>query len=385
MTVITVPVTNKKQFNDFINLPWDSHKNNPNWVPPLKLMVKQNLDVKNNPFYKHADLQCWIAYRDKKPVGRIAGILNKMHNQFHHEKLAFWGFFEVENNLATAKHLFHAVEEWANAKGMTILRGPANPSFNHECGLQISNFDSKPYFMMTQNPKYYQEIVEQLGHHKAKDMQAWLLDTQALTFHSRLKKKGDALRDAEGIVIRPINRRQYSKEVETLYEIYTEAWEKNWGFVPSSREEFFHLAKEMKSLLIPQSIWIVEVKGEPAAFGVFIPDLNQVLVKNRSGRLFPTGLLRLLWDTTINKKSINQGRIPLLGVKSKFRHLQLGALLYNNFAEKIPPLGYRFHECSWILEDNKPMQTGLHLMNAKHYKSYRVYDKPLGQNRHDHT
>lgn len=370
-----IAVKSRKHFRDFLQVPFHLHKSDPNWVPPLYMVMKNTFD-KNNPFFKNALLQSWVAYKQGKPVGRISGIINKAHNDFHHDTVGFWGFFESDNCSETTAALFKHVEEWAHQQGMTELRGPMNPSTNHECGLQISAFHTKPYIMMTQNPAYYAELVEQQGYSKARDLLAWLIDNEEIKVNPKLLQKIDALQQKENIRVRTLDMRRYDEEVETIFAIYNEAWEKNWGFFPLSVEEYRHMAKDFKSLLIPELIYILEVAGEPAAFSLWLPDINQALVHIRNGKLFPTGLLKLLWHTKV-KKTITQGRIPILGIKQKFQHMPLGMMLYLNYFHKAPKLGYQAVECSWVLEENRSMLAALRLLKANHYKTYRIYEKKL--------
>ncbi len=377
MSLEIVPVITKKHFNDFVSLPWELFSTNSNWVPPLRMNVLKQLDTQKNHFYKSAERMLWLAYRDKKPVGRIAGILNHRHNEYHNETTGFWGFFEVINDIEVSEKLFAAVESWAKAKGMTQLRGPVNLSTNHECGLQISAFDTIPYAMMLQHPPYYQQLVESLDHKKAIDLQAWLQKAEdVVDADNTIKQRAANLLKKDGIRLRYIDMKRYNEEIAALYEVYNDAWKKNWGFAPMERDDFLDMAKEMKSIIKPFCIPIIEVENEIAAFAVFIPDINQVLIKIKNGKLFPTGLLKLLWHTKV-KKTMNRGRIPLLGVKGKFRHLRLAALLYMELFSSIPANGYPIIESSWILETNRAMVMGLKAVKAFHYKTYRLYEKPL--------
>jgi len=371
-----IPVSSKREYKDFIEIPWLLHGHDPLWVPPLRMVVKKNLDTKKNPFYANAKLQNWIAYRGDKPVGRISAILNNRHNEYHNVKAVGWGFFECEDNVATAAALFQQVETWARQHKMNEVFGPVSPSTNHDCGLQISAFEHPPFIMMTQNPAYYQTLVEANGHQKAKDLNAWLVDQRTTNFNPHLLAGIEKLRKSEDITVRYLNMKNFKEEIKQIFTIYNDAWEKNWGFVPLDYDEFADMAKEMKSIIIPESVPIVEVKGEMAAFGIWLPDLNQVLIHMRSGKLLPTGLLKLLWHTKV-KKSINQGRLIALGVKQKFRHLQLPVLIYMQFFQTVPKLGYPVAECSWVLEDNQSMNVGLKFMNGKAYKTYRIYKKEL--------
>ncbi len=376
MTIEIRPVINKKDKKDFIDLPWHLHAHDTNWVPPLKIAVKDLLNTEKHPFYQQAKLQLWNAYHNNKCVGRIAGIINHAHNQFHEDKTAFWGFFECENNPETARALFQTVEQWVKIHTMNVLQGPMNPSTNYECGLQISAFDTKPFVMMTQNPPYYADLIETAGYSKAKDLHAWLLDQREAAFDKRLLARAEASAEEENITFRHLDMKRYDEEVANIFAIYNEAWEKNWGFVPMSDAEFRLFAKEMKAIIIPEFILIVEVDGKLAGFGAWLPDINQILTKIRNGRLLPTGLFKLLWHLKV-KKSINQGRIPILGVRKEYQSLQLGPLLYLKYLQLAAQYGYHVCECSWILEDNKAMNFGLKLMGAKKYKAYRIYEKLL--------
>ena len=163
-------VETKKDWSDFIDLPWSIYSNDSNWVPPLRMAVRDLLDVKKNPFFKHAYMHPIVAYKDGKCVGRILGVVDDVHNDFHKEKTAFFGFYECINDQKLANLLFDEVARWGKSKGMTGLRGPMNPSTNHECGLLVEGFDDPPSVMMTYNPDYYGKQLETWGLTKSKDM-----------------------------------------------------------------------------------------------------------------------------------------------------------------------------------------------------------------------
>lgn len=378
METKVVAVSTQGQFQDFLQVPFHLHKDDLNWVPPLIQVTKDTIS-KKNPFFKLAIIQFWVAYKNSKPVGRISSIFNRAHNTFHKENVAFWGFFESENNTNTAQLLFQTAENWATSLKVDSIRGPMNPSSNYECGLQVSAFDSKPFVMMPQNPEYYPELIEGLGYRKMKDLHAWLIRADTARIDPDLRQMLEELEKTTPILIRNIRMQHYTKEITTLFEIYNDAWTHNWGFVPMEADEFFYAAKQLKTILNPKGVYILEIKGEPAAFCIGLPDINQITCHIRNGRLFPTGWLKLLWHLKI-KKSLNQGRIITLGIKKKYQHLPLGAMLYNKFMQEIPKLGYSLGECSWILEDNRAMRSALRLVNATHYKTYRIYEKKLNLN-----
>jgi GNAT superfamily N-acetyltransferase len=372
-------VQSSSDWKDFIELPWKIYKGNPNWVPPLRIAVKDMLDVTKNPFFKHAQMHPVVAYRDGQCVGRIVGIIDETHNKFHKELTGFFGFYEAIEDQSLAKLLFDEVAKWARERGMKILRGPMNPSTNHECGLLVEGFNLSPQVMMTYNPPYYARQIEALGFHKAKDLYAYDIDGRKVKFSDRLIAHSERLKKRGAVTFRPVNMKKFEEEVKMILEIYNDAWESNWGFVPMDDEEFQHLAKDMKMIVDPELLLIAEVRGEPAAFALTLPDVNQVFHKVHDGKLFPFGIFKLLWNLKGpgRRKTINRCRILTLGIKKKFQQVGIGPLLYTEYLRRGPALGYPVGEASWILEDNLPMNKALELMGSERTKTYRIYDRAL--------
>jgi hypothetical protein len=372
-------VTSKADWNAFIDLPWRIYKGDPHWVPPLRIAVRDILDVNKNPFFRHARMYPLLAYRGKELVGRIVGIIDDDHNRVHGEQTGFFGFFESIDDSTVAKVMLDAVGEWVKAKGMNTLRGPVNPSTNHECGLLVEGFDDPAQVMMTYNPPYYIKLLENDGFVKAKDLLAYEIDARKHKFADRLIAQSERVKRRSSVTFRSVVMSNFDQEVEKILEIYNDAWEKNWGFVPMDREEFFHLAKDLKQIVDPRLLLIAEKGGEMIGFALTIPDANQAIHKIKDGRLFPFGLIKLLWNLKGpgRRKTVNRLRILVLGVKRGYQQLGLGPMFYTEYFKLGPQLGYYRGEASWILEDNKPMNRALEMMCGKHYKVYRLYDKTL--------
>lgn len=375
MAVNVINCNKRKDFKAFLQVPFTIHSNNLNWIPPLRIATKYILNL-NNPFYKNAELNLWIAYINHKPVGRIAGIINHLHNKFYCEKIAFWGFFEAENSPEVVNALFQTVEHWAKQCGMTELRGPMNPSINYECGLQISAFDTLPFIMMPQNPEYYPALVEQQGYAKSKDLQAWIVNIDQIKIDLKKLKLIKTLQEKYQVTIRQFNMSAIAREMQLIANIYNDAWQDNWGYLPLDFEELNYLASSIKSFIMPNFIYIAEIKGVPCGFSVALPDLNQILLSIRNGKLLPFNILKLIWKIKI-KKQITQGRIALLGVIKQYQNIPIGAMLYYEYLNKIKNTKCLRGEFSWILEDNMAMQAGLKFINASHYKTYRIYEKKI--------
>lgn len=372
-------VESKADWNDFIDLQWDIYKDDPNWVPQLKIAVRDTLDVNKNPFFKHAYLYALVAYRDGQRVGRIVGVVDDNHNKFHKEQTAFFGFFESIDDQEVASALLDEVARWARERGMQMLRGPMNPSTNHECGLLVEGFNQSPSVMMTYNPPYYAKLIENWGFKKAKDLFAYDIDGRKVKFSEKLMAQAEKLRQSGRVTFRPVNMSRFDQEIQTILDIYNDAWESNWGFVPMNDEEFRHMAKDMKLILDPELLLIAEVAGQPAGFALTLPDVNQVFKKVPDGKLFPFGVFKLLWNLKGpgRRRTINRCRILTLGIKRQFREYGIGPLLYTEYFKRGPALGYPIGEASWILEDNIPMNRALEHMCGQRTKVYRIYDKPI--------
>jgi len=328
------------------------------------------LQPKKNPFFAHADHELLIASRGGAVVGRIGVFDDRLHNDVHNDSVASFGFFEAADEDA-ARALFAAAERWARARGRARMRGPLNPSLNESAGLLIDGFDTDSMLMMPHNPPEYARFIESAGYGKVKDLFAWLYDMNR-GIDPVIERLAIRMRDRHHLTVRQLSIAEFAREVEQLRVIYCGAWEKNWGFVPPTVDEFKRLATELKPIFDPKAAVIAEVAGKPVACAVAIPDINQAL-KGTGGRLFPLGLLRLLGRKWI----IDQARLLLLGVLPEYRAAGLYPLLVYELHRQARTTRYRHIEFSWVLEDNRDINQPAAQVGAVHYKTYRIYEKPL--------
>jgi GNAT superfamily N-acetyltransferase len=364
------PVSSRRELRLFVKFPWCIYGANPVWVPPLLFDLKRLLNPRRHPFHQHAQVQYFLAWQGDEVVGRIAAIVNHEYIRFHNEATGFFGFLECVDNQQVATALLAAAEQWLAEQGMQRVLGPMNFSTNEECGLLLDGFQYPPTVMMPYNAPYVGQLVEAAGYHKAKDLLAYLLDDT--TPPQRLVQGVSRLQQHYEISIRPINLNRFQAEVALLLEVYNSAWERNWGFVPLTQEEINDLAKQLKQIGNPNLCLLAETKQEVVGFALALPDYNQAL-RHLNGRLFPFGLLKLLWY----RRYINTARVLTLGLKPDYRRRGIDAMLYLRLWQEAPKNGYPIVECSWILEDNWPMRRGLERMGARLYKTYRIYEKTL--------
>jgi GNAT superfamily N-acetyltransferase len=376
--VNVIPVRSSRDLRRFVGLPWKIYNrdDHPEWVPPLRIAVRDALDVKANPFYETADRELFLALRDGNIVGRIAAIENRAHNEFHNDRVGFFGFFECENNPEAARALFDAAESWLRARKLDTMRGPMNPSTNHECGLLVDGFDQHPMIMTTWNPRHYAGLLESAGFAKAKDLLAYYFPMQgpaALELPERYRLHAERALQGRRLVFRTLDLRRFDAEVERCWEIYNSAWERNWGFFPMSRASFLHEAKVLKYIVLREFTFMAEVDGEPAGFMVIVPDYHRVYKTIGTGRLLPTGLFKLLRA----KPHLRTGRVMILGAKPEYRNRGIFALFVHEMVRRAGAYGAVGAEGSWILEDNDKLNRPLVALGAKEYRRWRIYDRPI--------
>ena len=345
-------------------------------MPPLRIAVRDALDRKANPFYRDAERQLFLALRNGKPVGRIAAIENRAHNAFHDDRVGFFGFFECKEDQEAANALFSAAERWLAARGLDTMRGPMNPSTNHECGMLVRGFRWHPMIMTTWNPRYYPTLVEAAGFTKAKDLLAYFFPLQgerAFELPENVRELAERALKGKQLTFRDLDLSNFDKEVERCWEIYNSAWEKNWGFVPMSHDSFLHEAKVLKYIVFPEFTFMAEVNGEPAGFMIIVPDFHHAFKAVGNGRLLPTGVFKLL----AAKKRLKTGRIMILGAKAEYRRRGIFALFAHEMFRRGRAFGAVGAEASWILEDNDKLNRPLEAMGAKEYRRWRIYDRAI--------
>lgn len=366
-----ITVKSKKEQKQYIKLPWKIYKNDPNWVPQLILELKEMMNRKKYPFFEHSEAEFFIARKDGETVGRIAAIKNNRHIQVHKENIGFFGFFECVNDQEVANKLFDAAADWCREKGLEAIRGPENYSQNDTCGLLVDAFDKSPVILMTYNPPYYQQLIENYGFTKAMDLYAYYLHADT-KFPERVIKLAEELKSRLNVTIRQINVKDFWNEVERVKQVYNQAWAPNWGFVPLTDSEIKHIAESLKMAIDPEIVYMAEENGKPVGFSLAVPDMNQAL-KHANGRLFPFGLFKILW----HKRKIDGVRVIIMGVIPEYQRRGIDTVFYWETYRHGVAKGYKWGEFSWILDNNTMMNRASKLVGAHIYKTYRIYQKPI--------
>lgn len=373
----------------FMKLPWLFYKDDPIWAPDLIMELKRRVNKKKHPFYEFGDAAFYLAYRDGEAVGRIAAIENRRHVEFRKEQIGFWGFFECIDDQDVANALFSAAKQWNKDKGYPVMRGPLSCDTQDEIGLVIEGFEHMRYFIMPHNPAYYPKLVEQAGFSKAKDLIAFQLDLKQDIPDKvlRLAEIAKIRLEKRGFLFRNLRKKDVIHDFRQIMDVYHGSWKDNWGFVPSSENQFFELADSMKLLADSGLVILIEGPADPAtgkreaiAMAVALYDWME---STHWARKFPYGmqeamqLLHLLWHRFMKPRpKFKRGRLFLAGVKEEYRGQGLDALLYVLPFQAGKEHGIQEAELSWELEDNQAIISPIEKMGGKAYKKLRVWDSP---------
>jgi GNAT superfamily N-acetyltransferase len=376
-TVAVTPVAGKRDLEAFIRLPRRLYRHNPNWVPPLLHFQREMFSPKHNPFFEHADVQLFLARRVDRVVGRISAQIDHEHNRYHNERTGFFGFLECDDDADVAAALLRTAEDWLRARGMDRIRGPLNFSINGEIGFLVDGHDSPPQILMPYTHRYYLDLLEQVGYAKAQDLYAWRWESQPVPEGpARMVRE---LRSRPEVKVRIANMKRFDEEVRTILQLYNEAWSENWGFVPATDAEARQMSRELKLIADPHIVPFVEIDGVPAGVALAVPNLNEA-IHDLDGKLFPLGLIKLLWRMKVRRP--RTGRLLLLGIRKEYRtrrYAGLAYLLCDEIYRQARKRGYEWAEFSWTLEDNHLINSLITKIGCRHYKTYRIYEKPLAQ------
>jgi hypothetical protein len=371
------PVATKADRKSFVDFAWEVYKDDPNWVPPLKDEVHGLLNPKKNPWFGHGRAQLWLAERGGKVVGRISAQVDDLVQVHMEPGTGQWGMFEALDGEAAAA-LIATVEGWLRGQGMTRALGPISISIWDEPGLLIEGFDQPPLVMMGYHRPAYRAWVEAAGYGKAKDLYTFELDIRIdmIPVIERLIRAGEK---NSRIRIRDVDKSKFDQEAAIILDILNDAWSDNWGFVPLTDAEIAYAGKKLKPIIVEDLVKIAEVDGEPVAFMITIPDLNE-MIRDLNGSLFPFGWAKLLWR--LHKVTTRRVRVPLMGVRKSLQHGRMAsqlAFMLIEFTRRacVDKYGIYIGEFGWVLEDNQGMMSIAQLPGAGINHTYRIYLKDL--------
>ena len=370
-------VNSRAERNAFVDFAWEVYESDPHWVPPLKSEVHGLIDPRRNPWFGHGIAELWIAERGGKVVGRISAQMDQLAQEHMAPGTGQWGMFEAKDE-AAATALISTAEDWLRAQGMTSALGPISLSIWDEPGLLIEGFEEPPMVMMGHHRPEYRQWIERAGYEKAKDLFTFELDIRIdmIPVIDRLIKSGEA---NPRIRIRDVDKSKFDREAAIILDILNDAWSDNWGFVPLTDAEIAYAGKKLKPIIVEDLVKIAEVDGEPVAFMITIPDMNE-MIRDLDGKLLPFGWAKLLWR--LHKVATRRVRVPLMGVRKSMQGGRMAsqlAFMLIEFTRRVcvGKYGINVGEFGWVLEDNQGMMSIAQLPGANINHTYRIYEKAL--------
>lgn len=369
--IIVETVNDFKNFKNFYNMAFNIYKNDQFWIPPLWIEFKYFFE-KKNLFWNHSECKLFIAWKNNKVIGRIAGIINNRFIDKTNKKIGYFGFFECINDDNCAKALLQSVQDWLISKDMEIMRGPINGRVDLGCGFLESGFNSYPTLLSSYSPPYYISFAEKFNMKKVREQICYYIDlTKPIpkTLQNKAQKCAES-----GIKIRKFNRFFIKKDMNMWVDLFLETFEGHWGYIPVKPEEVktrFGI-KQMRWINDPALFLIAEYKNTPVAYIWSLPDFNQIF-KKMNGRFGPYQMLQFL----LKKRQINIGRMPLIGIKKEFRNKNIGSYLNYLTMVEMKKKGFIGADVGWIDEKNTVAHTTIAITGAKLYKKFCVFDKDL--------
>lgn len=368
-------ITYRSRYRDWLKVPYLVFERDANWVPPFRIAERQRISPSGNPFFSFGDAVFYVAYRNGVPVGRISAHVNSV-SLAQGDTSGNFGFFDCIDDDRVAAKLLEAAEQWLRKRDVKTVVGPYSLTMLEEAGLLVHGFDTPPTILSGHAPIWAGPFLESAGYKKAIDLFAYRMRMNQLPI--KIARLSQLAKQMARIQVRRFDMSEYQKEVALIFDIFNDAWSENWGFIPVQEAEVKHLAKETKPIMRPEFGLIVEIDGEPAAMGVALPNINTI-IKSYGGRLLPLNWAKLAFALWRNRWKT--GRIPLLGVRKRYRATPIAAAVLSLLVAEFIELGRHYQlewvEFSWVLENNAPMVALAQLAAGPPTKIYRVYEKEL--------
>jgi len=367
------PVEDSRGLQQFIDLPYQLYRGDPNWVAPLRSEQKAQYDPLKNPMLKHCEYTLFLAVRAGRVIGRISAFIDHLALQHWKQPIGLFGSFECINDPAVAHALLNAARGWLQKKGMTTMRGPWSFA-SQEWGLVVEGFEPPPVILAPYNPPWYNDLLTSFGMAKANDLLVYVIDAREhYTVPERILTLTDKVCQRYRVRIRPVNMQRLEEDVLTITRLANLSISDNWGFYPVTDEEARAMARDMKQIVHPRAILIAEEEesGRPIGFAMSLPDVNLVL-KGLNGRLLPFGWLKML----LRLPRLSGYRMWALGVIPEYQGKAIDTLLYRATYEAIFSADMRL-EINYVLEDNERMNNAIHKLGARDLRRYRVYEMPV--------
>ncbi|HRJ68118.1 MAG TPA: hypothetical protein PK812_00800 [Beijerinckiaceae bacterium] len=377
MSVIVAPVNSPRDLALFIDLPRLLYRGDRRYVPPLTLDRRQNLDPRKGAFFTHGEAQYWLAFRNGTPAGRISAQIDHAATASEFAGTGFFGCLDAIDDAEVVKALMHEAEAWLRARGMKRVRGPCLLSMNGEPGLLVEGQGEPPMLMVPWHPEYLLRLIEACGFGPVRDLFYFKIAIGT----AELEEVSRRLRLPKwrlNYTIRKLDRRHPSREIDILREVYNDAWQNNWGFIPLLEADLAAFKTQLRPFMHPDYGIIVEKDGEPLGIVLMLPNLAEMSA-DLGHSPSPLGWLKFLWRAKMQRFS--SARVILFGVKARLSRTVEGAAVAMMLVHEMVTLARRYTlpaiEAGWVLDSNRPLIAILEQFNARRVRTLRLFEKDI--------
>jgi hypothetical protein len=364
--------------DQFHQLPFRLYQNFSNWAPPFRFEIEQIFDPKKNDFFQQGECERYLVFEKGRATATARfAVMNTPERDLALEpKMGGIGFIEMENDLQLARQIIAFAKEWHLKRGYHAMRGPVTFGENDMYwGLLVENFEEPPIYGMFYHPPYYQKLLERTGAEKLDDHWSYKRSFEE-PLPERLVKITHRIEQRMNVELRPVDMKNIYRDAEFIRRIYNDAWrnqdiqERESEFTELGQATVERMIKKLKPVIIPESVLLAFVNGEPASFIVCVPDLNEIS-KETGGKLRWWHYLKLVRF----KRRAKHLRTLVFGTRPKFRKMGIEALTFVRGIESTkraaPTLEYL--EGAWVSEKNWLMQHSLEALGCHHHKTHRTY------------
>ena len=375
MSVVIKEVTSKKELKKFVKFNIDLYKGNPYHIPGLIEEEMVTLDKEKNPAFEVCDAVYYLAYKDDKIVGRIAGMINRRSNEVWNQQRARFGFLDFIDDAEVVDGLFNAVEKWATEQGMTEIHGPMGfTDMDHE-GMLVEGFDQLGTMAAIYNYPYYPKHIERIGYEKDQDWHEFkiYIPEGIPEKHQRI---GEIVKKKYGLKTMKFKK---TKEIwpyaQKIFETLNESYAPLYGFAPLTQKQIDYYVKMYIPMIRLDLVTLIirEEDDTVVGFGISLPSLSHAMQKAK-GHLFPFDWIHLLKALKTRPKVID---LYLTGVLPEYQNKGVNALLFNDLIPVYIGLGVEYAESNPELASNNAVQAQWDYFKREHHKTRRAFIKKL--------
>ena len=374
MSINIKEVISKKDLKKWVEFPNSLYKDNEYYVPFLMSDEMETFTPDKNPAYAFCETKLFLAYKDDKIVGRIAGLINHAYNKKWDKNAIRFTRFDFIDDYEVSKALFDTVVSWGKGKGLSEIMGPIGfTDMDHE-GMLIEGFEEFNLSITFYNHPYYIDHMERLGLQKDIDWFEYrinvpeILDPRFARISNRICEKNNYS------VVTYNNRKVLYNDALEAFKIIDIAFSKLYGTVPLTPEVIKHAIDGYVPVVNLDYVCSIKDKDDNIiGFGVLVPSIAKALKKS-NGKMLPFGVFRLL--KALNGKN-DTLEMFFVAVHPDYQAQGLPAILISTLAKKIIENGVKYCETGPMLETNTAVHSMWRHFEKRQHRRRRCYIKDI--------